>query len=165
MGITSTGLSRTDSTDTCQEGSGPFLLTVRSANMSNERPENPVLSAPTEGQKKKRGRPRKQPQEDTVERPSETKPRGRPKGSKKKTTVTEETAEPPAGKRRRGRPRKWPQAVVKEGESQEGDLQGGGDSNLNSAPATQGITRKRGSRPGKTAGLKRSQSTIPATAQ
>ncbi|XP_017675320.1 PREDICTED: high mobility group protein HMGI-C-like isoform X2 [Lepidothrix coronata] len=135
--------------------------------MSNERPENPVSSAPTEGQKKKRGRPRKQPQEDTVEQPSETKPkpRGRPKGSKRKATVTEETAEPPAEKRRRGRPRKWPQPVVKEGESQEGDPQGGGDSNLNSATATRGITGKRGSRPGKTVGFKIPQSTIPATAQ
>ncbi|XP_027742303.1 high mobility group protein HMGI-C-like isoform X2 [Empidonax traillii] len=150
-----------------QQGSFSWYYpqTVRSAKMSNERPDNPVSSIPTEGQKKKRGRPRKQPQEDTMERLSETKPRGRPKGSKKRTTVTGETAEPPAEKRPRGRPRKWPQAVVKEGESQEGDPQESGDSNLNSAPTTQGITGKRGSKPGKTAGFKRSQTATPATAQ
>ncbi|XP_071405820.1 high mobility group protein HMGI-C-like [Pithys albifrons albifrons] len=137
--------------------------------MSSTRPENSTSPTPTEGQKRKRGRPKKQPQKDTVEPLAEKKSRGRPKGSKKMTTVTEEMAEPPAGKRGRGRPRKWPQAVVQEGESQEGNSQGSSDSNLNSAPATQdlrsGITGKDGSRSGKTAGLKRSPSTFSATAE
>lgn len=36
--------------------------TVESASMSNEGPENPIPSTLTEGLKRKRGRPKKQPQ-------------------------------------------------------------------------------------------------------
>ncbi|KAM7095709.1 uncharacterized protein J5F26_010116 isoform 1-T1 [Ciconia maguari] len=93
------------------------------------------------------------------------KPRGRPKGSKKVATVSGQMVGPSAGKRPRGRPRKWPQLVVQEGVSQEGNPQGSSDLNLSSATATQGITGKDGSRPGKTTGLRRSLSNIPATAQ
>ncbi|KAL2299725.1 hypothetical protein Nmel_012570 [Mimus melanotis] len=116
--------------------------------MSNEGPENPISSTLTEGLKRKRGRPKKQPQEDggntavipqdAVEPQPVKKPRGRPKGSKKVTGLTGGTTEP-AGKKRRGRPRKWPQAVVQEGESQGGDPLESSDLNLNSAPATQGL--------------------------
>ncbi|XP_035750663.1 high mobility group protein HMGI-C-like isoform X2 [Egretta garzetta] len=132
--------------------------------MSNERPMNPSSSTLTEGLKRKRGRPKKQPQEETVGPLPVKKPRGRPKGSKKVTTVSGQMGEPSAGKRPRGRPRKWPQLVV-QGMSQEGNPQGSSDLNLNTAPATQGITGKDGSRPGKTTGLRRSLSNIPATAQ
>ncbi|CAM9359481.1 unnamed protein product [Bubo scandiacus] len=171
--ITSTGVSRTGSTKISQEGSGPWknnlldyhLETVGSANMSNERPMNPSSSTLSEGLKRKRGRPKKQPQEEAVGPLPVKKPRGRPKGSKKETTVSGQMVEPSAGKRPRGRPRKWPQLAVQEGVSQGEDPQGSSDLNLNSAPATQGITGKDGSRPGKTTGLRRSLSNIPATAQ
>ncbi|XP_039932759.1 high mobility group protein HMG-I/HMG-Y-like [Hirundo rustica] len=143
--------------------------------MSNEGPENPISSTPTEGLKRKRGRPKKQPQEDggntaivpqdAVESQPVKKPRGRPKGSKKATVLTGGTAEPPAGKRPRGRPRKWPQAVVQEGESQGGNPLESSDLNLNSAPATQGVTGKDGSRSGKTTGFRRCLSNVPAAAQ
>ncbi|XP_039551522.1 high mobility group protein HMGI-C-like [Passer montanus] len=138
--------------------------------MSSEGAENPISSTLTQGVKRKRGRPKKQPQEDggntavipqdAVEPQPVKKPRGRPKGSKK-TTV----AEPSAGKRQRGRPRKWPQAVVQEGESQGGDPLESSDLDLNSAPATQDITGKDGSRSAKTTGLRRCLSHIPAAAQ
>ncbi|XP_064288435.1 high mobility group protein HMGI-C-like isoform X2 [Passer domesticus] len=138
--------------------------------MSSEGAENPISSTLTQGVKRKRGRPKKQPQEDggntatipqdAVEPQPVKKPRGRPKGSKK-TTV----AEPSAGKRQRGRPRKWPQAVVQEGESQGGDPLESSDLALNSAPATQDITGKDGSRSAKTTGLRRCLSHIPAAAQ
>ncbi|KAM6344628.1 uncharacterized protein FN964_010294 isoform 4-T11 [Alca torda] len=105
--------------------------------MSNERPVNPGSSTLTEGLKRKRGRPKKQPQEEIVGPLPAKKPRGRPKGSKKVTTVSGQMVEP-SGKRPRGRPRKWPQLVVQEGVSQEGNPQGSSDLNLNSAPATQG---------------------------
>ncbi|XP_063203861.1 high mobility group protein HMGI-C-like isoform X2 [Chroicocephalus ridibundus] len=105
--------------------------------MSNERPVNPSSSTLTEGLKRKRGRPKKQPQEEAVGPLPAKKPRGRPKGSKKVTTVSGQTVEP-SGKRPRGRPRKWPQLVVQEGVPQEGNPQGSSDLNLNSAPATQG---------------------------
>ncbi|XP_026713240.1 high mobility group protein HMGI-C-like [Athene cunicularia] len=133
--------------------------------MSNERPMNPSSSTLSEGLKRKRGRPKKQPQEEAVGPLPVKKPRGRPKGSKKVTTVSGQMVEPSAGKRPRGRPRKWPQLAVQEGVSQGENPQGSSDLNLNSAPATQGITGKDGSRPGKTTGLRRSLSNIPATAQ
>lgn len=133
--------------------------------MSNERPVNPGSSTLTEGLKRKRGRPKKQPQEAAVGPLLVKKPRGRPKGSKKVTIVSGQMVVPSAGKRPRGRPRKWPQLVIQEGVSQERNPQGSSDLNLNSAPATQGITGKDGSRPGKTTGLRRSLSNIPATAQ
>ncbi|CAN8186005.1 unnamed protein product [Coccothraustes coccothraustes] len=132
--------------------------------MSNKGEENPISSTLTQGLKRKRGRPKKQPQ-DAVEPQPVKKPRGRPKGSKKMTALTGGTAEPSAGKRRRGRPRKWPQAVVQEGESQEGNPLESSDLNLNSAPATQDITGKDSSRSGKTTGLRRCLSNIPAAAQ
>ncbi|XP_017587840.1 PREDICTED: high mobility group protein HMG-I/HMG-Y-like isoform X2 [Corvus brachyrhynchos] len=126
--------------------------------MSNKGPENPISATLTEGLKRKRGRPKKQPQEDAgntavipqdaVEPQPAKKPRGRPKGSKKVTALT-------GGK---------PQAVVQEGESQGGNPQESSDLNLNSAPATQGITGKDGSRSGKTTGLSRCLN-IPAAAQ
>ncbi|KAM9226999.1 uncharacterized protein RG961_006145 [Leptosomus discolor] len=131
--------------------------------MSNERPVNPGSSTLTEGLKRKRGRPKKQPQEAVGPLPVK-KPRGRPKGSRKVTTVSGEMVESSSGKRPRGRPRKWPQLVVQE-VSHEGNPQGSSDLNLNSAPATQGITGKDGSRPSKTTGLRRSLSNIPATVQ
>ncbi|XP_066051660.1 high mobility group protein HMG-I/HMG-Y-like [Chamaea fasciata] len=143
--------------------------------MSNVRPENPMSSTLTEGLKRKRGRPKKQTQEDggntgsvpqdAVESQPVKKPRGRPKGSKKVTVLTGGTAEPPAGKRPRGRPRKWPQAVVQEGESQGGNPLESSDLNWNSAPATQGTTGKDGSRAGKTIGLRRCLSNIPTAYQ
>ncbi|XP_061864731.1 high mobility group protein HMGI-C-like [Colius striatus] len=133
--------------------------------MSNERPMSPGSSTLTEGLKRKRGRPKKQPQEEAVEPLPMKKPRGRPKGSKKVTAVSGQVVEPSAGKRPRGRPRKWPQLMVQEGASQEGKPEGSSDLNLNLAPATQGITGKDGSKPGKTTGLRRSLSNIPATAQ
>ncbi|XP_059712243.1 high mobility group protein HMGI-C-like [Haemorhous mexicanus] len=142
--------------------------------MSNKGAENPISSTLTQGVKRKRGRPKKQPQEaggniavipqDAVERQPVKKPRGRPKGSKKVTVLTGGTAEPSAGKRPRGRPRKWPQAVV-QGEPQEENPLESSDLNLNSAPATQDIAGKDGSRSGKTTGLRRCLSNIPAAAQ
>ncbi|XP_057263695.1 high mobility group protein HMGI-C-like isoform X1 [Pezoporus wallicus] len=133
--------------------------------MSNERPMNPGSSTLTEGLKRKRGRPKKQPQEGAVGPLPVKKPRGRPKGSKKVTTVSGQIVEPSAGKRPRGRPRKWPQPVAKGGASREGNPQGSSDLNSNSAPATQGIAGKDGSRPGKTTDLRRFLGTIPATDQ
>lgn len=133
--------------------------------MSNERPVNPSSSPLTEGLKRKRGRPKKQPREEAGGQLLVKKPRGRPKGSKKASTVIGQMVEPPAGKRPRGRPRKWPQLAIQEGTSEEGSPQGSSDLNLNSAPATQGITGKDGSRPSKTTGLRKSLSNIPATAQ
>ncbi|XP_014808985.1 PREDICTED: high mobility group protein HMGI-C-like [Calidris pugnax] len=132
--------------------------------MSNEGPVNPGTSTVPEGLKRKRGRPKKQPQEEAVGPLPAKKPRGRPKGSKKVTAVSGQMVES-SGKRPRGRPRKWPKPVAQEGASQEGNPQGSSDWNLNSAPATQGITGKDGSRPGKTTGVRRSLSNIPATAQ
>lgn len=108
--------------------------------MSNERLENPGPSPLTEGLKRKRGRPKKQPQEEAVGPLPEKKPRGRPKGSKKVSSVTGQMVEPPAGKRPRGRPRKWPQLVT-QGASQESSPQGSGDMDVNSAPATQACYR------------------------
>ncbi|XP_042741377.1 high mobility group protein HMG-I/HMG-Y-like isoform X1 [Lagopus leucura] len=105
--------------------------------MSSESLENPGPSPLTEGLKRKRGRPKKQPQDDAVGSLPEKKPRGRPKGSKKMSTVTGQMVEPPAGKRPRGRPRKWPQLVT-QGASQEGGPQGSGDMDANSASAMQG---------------------------
>ncbi|XP_032927094.1 high mobility group protein HMGI-C-like [Catharus ustulatus] len=132
--------------------------------MSNERPQNPNSSTLTEGLKKKRGRPKKQPQEDggntavipqdAVEPQPVKKPRGRPKGNKKASGLTGGTAKPSAGKRQRGRPRKWPQAVV-QGESEGGNSLESSDWNLNSAPAAQGTTGKDGSRFSKTTGLRK----------
>lgn len=124
--------------------------------MSNERLENPGPSPLTEGLKRKRGRPKKQPQEEAVGPLPEKKPRGRPKGSKK--------VEPPAGKRPRGRPRKWPQLVT-QGASQESSPQGSGDMDVNSAPATQGITGKDSFKPSKATAVRRSLSSIAAVAQ
>ncbi|XP_032303220.1 high mobility group protein HMGI-C-like isoform X2 [Coturnix japonica] len=124
--------------------------------MSNERPENPDPSPLTESLKRKRGRPKKQTQEEALGPVLEKKPRGRPKGSKK--------VEPPAGKRPRGRPRKWPQLVA-QGASQEGNPQGSGDMDVNSAPATQGITGKDGFKPSKATAVRRSLSSIATTAQ
>ncbi|XP_057263699.1 uncharacterized protein LOC130598362 isoform X3 [Pezoporus wallicus] len=60
--------------------------------MSNERPMNPGSSTLTEGLKRKRGRPKKQPQEGAVGPLPVKKPRGRPKGSKKVTTVSGQIA-------------------------------------------------------------------------
>ncbi|XP_061213293.1 high mobility group protein HMGI-C-like isoform X1 [Neopsephotus bourkii] len=133
--------------------------------MSNKGPVNPGSSTLTEGLKRKRGRPKKQPQEGAVGPLPVKKPRGRPKGSKKVTTVSEKVVEPSAGKRPRGRPRKWPQPVAKGEASQEGNPQGSSDLNSNSAPATQGITGKDGSRPDKTPDRRRSLGSIPATDQ
>ncbi|XP_055564142.1 uncharacterized protein LOC114014896 isoform X1 [Falco cherrug] len=107
--------------------------------MSNERPVNPDTSTLTEGLKRKRGRPKKQPQEEALGPLPVKKPRGRPKGSKKVTAVSGQMVGPSAGKRPRGRPRKWPQLVVQEGVSQEGNRQGSSDLNSNLAPATQGL--------------------------
>ncbi|XP_057263698.1 uncharacterized protein LOC130598362 isoform X2 [Pezoporus wallicus] len=117
--------------------------------MSNERPMNPGSSTLTEGLKRKRGRPKKQPQEGAVGPLPVKKPRGRPKGSKKVTTVSGQI----------------PQPVAKGGASREGNPQGSSDLNSNSAPATQGIAGKDGSRPGKTTDLRRFLGTIPATDQ
>ncbi|XP_025910810.1 high mobility group protein HMGI-C-like isoform X2 [Apteryx rowi] len=130
---------------------------------NNERPVNPASSPLTECLKRKRGRPKKQPQEAVGPLPMK-KPRGRPKGSKKVNAVSQ-MVEPSAEKRPRGRPRKWPQLVIQEGVCQEGTPQGSSDSNLTAPPATQGITGKDSSRPSKTTGLRRSLSNIPATAQ
>ncbi|XP_042679309.1 high mobility group protein HMGI-C-like [Centrocercus urophasianus] len=132
--------------------------------MSSESLENPGPSPLTEGLKRKRGRPKKQPQDDAVGSLPEKKPRGRPKGSKKMSTVTGQMVEPPAGKRPRGRPRKWPQLVT-QGASQEGGPQGSGDMDTNSASATQGITGKDGFKPSKAAAVRRSLSSIAAAAQ
>ncbi|XP_064012573.1 AAC-rich mRNA clone AAC11 protein-like [Pogoniulus pusillus] len=106
--------------------------------MSNEKPVNPSSPTPTEGLKRKRGRPKKQPEEEDVGPLPEKKPRGRPKGSKKVTTGSGQMVEPPAAKRPRGRPRKQPQVVVQDGASHGENPQGSSDSNLNSVPATQG---------------------------
>ncbi|XP_021135231.2 uncharacterized protein [Anas platyrhynchos] len=108
--------------------------------MSNERPVNPSSSPLTEGLKRKRGRPKKQPREEAGGQLLVKKPRGRPKGSKKASTVIGQMVEPPAGKRPRGRPRKWPQLAIREGTSEEGSPQGSSDLNLNSAPATQALS-------------------------
>ncbi|XP_053932820.1 high mobility group protein HMGI-C-like isoform X1 [Cuculus canorus] len=132
--------------------------------MSNERPVTPGSSTLAEGVKRKRGRPKKQPQEEAVGPLPVKKPRGRPKGSKKVTTVSGEMVEPSAGKRPRGRPRKWPQ-LAQEAAFQEGNPPGSSELNLKSVPAAQGITGKDGSRPGKTTDLRRSLSNIPAPAQ
>ncbi|XP_065543215.1 uncharacterized protein LOC136018156 isoform X2 [Lathamus discolor] len=75
--------------------------------MSNERPMNPGSSTLAGGLKRKRGRPKKQPQEGAVGPLPVKKPRGRPKGSKKVTTESGQMVEPSTGKRPRGRPRKW----------------------------------------------------------
>ncbi|KAF4803429.1 high mobility group protein HMGI-C-like protein [Turdus rufiventris] len=117
--------------------------------MSNERPENPN-STLSEGLKRKRGRPKKQPQEDggntavipedAVEPQPAKKRRGRPKGSKKATGLTGGT----------------PQAVAQEeGESEGGNSLESSDWNLNSAPAAQGATGKDGSKSSKTIGVRR----------
>ncbi|PKK19968.1 high mobility group protein HMGI-C-like isoform X2 [Columba livia] len=133
--------------------------------MSNERPVNPGSSTLTKDLKRKRGRPKKQPQEEVVGPLPVKKPRGRPKGSKKVTTVSGQMVETSVGKRPRGRPRKWPQLMVQEEASQEENPQGSSDLNLNSAPATQGIAGKDGSRSSKTTGLSRCLGNIPAAAQ
>ncbi|XP_053932821.1 uncharacterized protein LOC128853277 isoform X2 [Cuculus canorus] len=116
--------------------------------MSNERPVTPGSSTLAEGVKRKRGRPKKQPQEEAVGPLPVKKPRGRPKGSKKVTTVSGE----------------MPQ-LAQEAAFQEGNPPGSSELNLKSVPAAQGITGKDGSRPGKTTDLRRSLSNIPAPAQ
>ncbi|XP_021265133.1 high mobility group protein HMGI-C-like isoform X4 [Numida meleagris] len=125
--------------------------------MNDERLENPGPSPLTEGLKRKRGRPKKQLQEEAVGPLPEKKPRGRPKGSKK--------VEPPAGKRPRGRPRKWPQLVMQERASREGSPRGSGDLDANSAPAAQGIAGKDGFKPSKATAVQRALSSIAAAAQ
>ncbi|XP_021265132.1 high mobility group protein HMGI-C-like isoform X3 [Numida meleagris] len=133
--------------------------------MNDERLENPGPSPLTEGLKRKRGRPKKQLQEEAVGPLPEKKPRGRPKGSKKVSSVTGQMVEPPAGKRPRGRPRKWPQLVMQERASREGSPRGSGDLDANSAPAAQGIAGKDGFKPSKATAVQRALSSIAAAAQ
>ncbi|XP_034960865.2 high mobility group protein HMGI-C-like [Zootoca vivipara] len=81
----------------------------------------PGSTVPTELPKRKRGRPRKQPQEPVGPLPPK-KPRGRPKGSKKLSTGSGQMVCTSVEKRPRGRPRKW--LVVQEEEFQKASIQG-----------------------------------------
>ncbi|XP_039337496.1 high mobility group protein HMGI-C-like isoform X2 [Mauremys reevesii] len=102
---------------------------------SNEKQIDPDSSPLPEPPKRKRGRPKKQPQELLGPLPLK-KPRGRPKGSKKRSASGGQTVESSAEKRPRGRPRKWPQLLIQEKETQEGSLQESSDLNSMSPPAT-----------------------------
>ncbi|XP_043374435.1 high mobility group protein HMGI-C-like isoform X2 [Dermochelys coriacea] len=73
---------------------------------NNEKQMDPDSSPLPEPPKRKRGRPKKQPQELLGPLPLK-KPRGRPKGSKKLNASDGQTVESSAEKRPRGRPRKW----------------------------------------------------------
>nr|XP_006127682.1 high mobility group protein HMGI-C-like [Pelodiscus sinensis]XP_006127683.1 high mobility group protein HMGI-C-like [Pelodiscus sinensis]XP_006127684.1 high mobility group protein HMGI-C-like [Pelodiscus sinensis]XP_006127685.1 high mobility group protein HMGI-C-like [Pelodiscus sinensis]XP_006127686.1 high mobility group protein HMGI-C-like [Pelodiscus sinensis]XP_014431235.1 high mobility group protein HMGI-C-like [Pelodiscus sinensis]XP_025042789.1 high mobility group protein HMGI-C-lik len=129
---------------------------------SNEKQmdSSPLLEPP----KRKRGRPKKQPQELLGPLPLK-KPRGRPKGSKKLSSSAGQTVESSAEKRPRGRPRKWPQLLIQKKETQEGYPQESSDLNSNSPPATGGMPGKESHRMGRTTGLRRPLSTTPAAPQ
>ncbi|XP_039337494.1 high mobility group protein HMGI-C-like isoform X1 [Mauremys reevesii] len=131
---------------------------------SNEKQIDPDSSPLPEPPKRKRGRPKKQPQELLGPLPLK-KPRGRPKGSKKRSASGGQTVESSAEKRPRGRPRKWPQLLIQEKETQEGSLQESSDLNSMSPPATGGAPGKDSHRTGRTTGLRRSLSTAPAAPQ
>ncbi|XP_025060170.1 high mobility group protein HMGI-C-like [Alligator sinensis] len=132
---------------------------------NNEKQMDPGSSPPPELPKRKRGRPKKQPQQEPEELVPLKKPRGRPKGSKKLNTTSGQTVDSPLAKRPRGRPRKWPQLVNPEKKPQEESPLGSNDLNSNSSLATEGTAGKDGYRTGKTAGLRRSLSTTSASPQ
>nr|XP_060621773.1 high mobility group protein HMGI-C-like [Anolis sagrei ordinatus] len=103
--------------------------------MSNAgKPVGPEPALMTAVPKRKRGRPRKQPQEIVDPLPPK-KPRGRPKGSKKLSAGSGQMVHASVEKRPRGRPRKW---LVQEEEHQEG----GDDPSCNVCPATEGTSGK-----------------------
>ncbi|XP_078241612.1 uncharacterized protein LOC144586749 isoform X1 [Pogona vitticeps] len=81
--------------------------------------QGPAL--PTELPKRKRGRPRKQPQDPAGPLPPK-KPRGRPKGSKKLNTGSGQMVHTMAEKKPRGRPRKW--LIVQEDAYQKAGTEG-----------------------------------------
>ncbi|XP_008103262.1 high mobility group protein HMGI-C [Anolis carolinensis] len=85
--------------------------------------------------KRKRGRPRKQPQETSDPLPPK-KPRGRPRGSKKLSAGNGQMLHASVEKRPRGRPRKW--LVVQEEEHREDR----GDPSCNVCPANEGTSGK-----------------------
>nr|XP_033781672.1 high mobility group protein HMGI-C-like isoform X2 [Geotrypetes seraphini] len=75
--------------------------------MQSSAPQEP--STPAQPQKRGKGRPRKQQQQEPTGPPPEKRPRGRPKGSKMKDSKDVLKVKPFAEKRPRGRPRKWEQ--------------------------------------------------------
>nr|XP_033781671.1 high mobility group protein HMGI-C-like isoform X1 [Geotrypetes seraphini] len=85
--------------------------------MQSSAPQEP--STPAQPQKRGKGRPRKQQQQEPTGPPPEKRPRGRPKGSKMKDSKDVLKVKPFAEKRPRGRPRKWPQLVVQKKTAQE----------------------------------------------
>ncbi|XP_042311316.1 high mobility group protein HMGI-C-like [Sceloporus undulatus] len=108
--------------------------------MSNAgKPTGPEPALLIEVPKRKRGRPRKQPQDPAGPLPPK-KPRGRPKGSKKQSTGSGQMVHVSVEKRPRGRPRKW--LVVQEEEYQEASVEGGSDPSSDVCPATEGTSGK-----------------------
>ncbi|KAM3848435.1 uncharacterized protein M6D78_005092 [Vipera latastei] len=99
-------------------------------------PASPIL---TEQPKRKRGRPKKQPQDPTGPLPPK-KPRGRPKGSKKRSAGCGLMGHISTAKKPRGRPRKW--LFVPEEEYQKTEVQGESNSGFNTCPTTEGTSTK-----------------------
>ncbi|XP_062977663.1 high mobility group protein HMGI-C-like [Elgaria multicarinata webbii] len=131
--------------------------------MSNVgKPAGTGSALPTEMPKRKRGRPRKQPQEPAGPLPPK-KPRGRPKGSKKLSTASGQMLQASAEKRPRGRPRKW-LAVQKE-EYQKVGVQRRSDPSSSTCPATEGTSGKGCRRANRTPEFRRSLTTSPAETQ
>ncbi|XP_077182057.1 uncharacterized protein LOC143832103 [Paroedura picta] len=93
----------------------------------------------TEQPKRKRGRPRKLPQESSGPLPPK-KPRGRPKGSKELSASNRQKVQASAEKKPRGRPRKW--LVLQEEEYQEANAQVSSQPSSSTQSATAGTSVK-----------------------
>ncbi|XP_053156608.1 high mobility group protein HMGI-C-like [Hemicordylus capensis] len=131
--------------------------------MSNTaKPVGPGSALLTELPKRKRGRPRKQPQE-PAEPLTPKKPRGRPKGSKKLKASSGQTVHTSVEKRPRGRPRKW--LVIQEEDCQKDSIQGSSNASSNSRPATEGTSGKECHRISRTSEFRRPLNTSSAAVQ
>ncbi|XP_032998457.1 high mobility group protein HMGI-C-like [Lacerta agilis] len=123
----------------------------------------PGSTVPTEVPKRKRGRPRKQPQEPVGPLPPK-KPRGRPKGSIKLSAGSGQMVHTSVEKRPRGRPRKW--LVGQEEEFQKASIQGRSNPSSNtSCPATEGTSGKGCHRINRSTEPSRSLDSSPAVVQ
>ncbi|XP_078241614.1 uncharacterized protein LOC144586749 isoform X3 [Pogona vitticeps] len=124
--------------------------------------QGPAL--PTELPKRKRGRPRKQPQDPAGPLPPK-KPRGRPKGSKKLNTGSGQMVHTMAEKKPRGRPRKW--LIVQEDAYQKAGTEGRiNPSSATACPTTEGTSSGKGCpRTKRVIESKRPLTTSPAMAQ
>ncbi|XP_061477961.1 high mobility group protein HMGI-C-like [Rhineura floridana] len=132
--------------------------------MSNiGKPMRPGSTVVSEIPKRKKGRPRKQPQELVGPLPPK-KPRGRPKGSKKLSAGSGRMVQTSVEKRPRGRPRKW--LAVQEEELQNAGIQGRSNPSSNtSCRAIEGTSGKGCQRINRSTEHSRSMDTSPTVVQ